>query len=37
VIDLALLALIVIVCALVVRWIHVDATDHDEHDPADWP
>jgi len=35
--DLALLALIVTVCALVVRWIHEDATAHDEHDPTDWP
>jgi hypothetical protein len=35
--DLALLALILTVCALVVRWIHTDATAHDEHDPTDWP
>lgn len=35
--DAALLALILAVCALVVRWISADDTDPSEHDPNDWP
>lgn len=35
--DLVLMLLMLVVCGLVVWWIHVDATEHDEHDPDDWP
>lgn len=35
--DLVLMLLMLVVCGLVVWWIHVDSTEHDEHDPDDWP
>ena len=35
--DLALMLFMLVVFGLAIRWIHDDSTEHEDHDPDDWP